>query len=332
MSTGETRSRPSRPAARRPKDRAPEERPLVITGISGNLGRLLARRLHTRFPIIGIDQRPFEGRPKDIMHYAIDARRRKAEDIFRHYRVRALIHLGLLHRPTRFGNLHRDFNVEGTVKLLEYCAKHGVPKVVLLSSAYAYGARPDNSNFLTEEAPLRGGEDYPEERALIEWDIYAQNFLWRHPDIECVILRPVHVVGPHVRNAPSNYLRLSHPPVLLGFDPMVQLLHEDDLIQAVLLSLEPGARGVFNIVGPGEAPLSSILAELGRQPVPIPHFLARPLLSRLWKLGVVNFPPGELPHLRYQCMVDGRRAREALGFRPQRSLRDTIRSLLEPTA
>jgi nucleoside-diphosphate-sugar epimerase len=37
----------------------------------------------------------------------------------------------------------------------------------------------------------------------------------------------------------------------------------------------------------------------------------------------------EFDFIRYVCMVDGRRAREELGFRPRFSLRETIRAVLE---
>jgi len=301
---------------------------VVIAGISGNFGRLLTRRLHTEYPIIGIDKRPFEGKPKDVTHYQVDARRRKAENIFRHGGIRAVVHLGLVHRPQPGRSLYRDMNVRSTVKLLEYCQAYDVPKVVLMSTAYVYGPGPENSNFLTEDTPLGGVADYPEMQALIEWDMYAQSFFWKYPEIETVILRPVHVVGPSVRNAPTNYLRLKSPPTLLGFDPMLQVLHEEDLIQAIMLALEPGVSGIFNIVGPGEVPLSAILKELGKKSVPIPHIMAKPVLKRLWRLGLSAFPPGELPHLQYQCMVDGQLARDVLGFRPRYNLRQTIRSVL----
>ena len=52
-----------------------------------------------------------------------------------------------------------------------------------------------------------------------------------------VILRPAHIVGPHVRNAPSKYLRLRVIPALMGFDPMVQLIHEEDVCRALVLAL-----------------------------------------------------------------------------------------------
>ncbi len=301
--------------------------PVVITGISGNLGRLLTKRLHADHSIIGIDKRPFDGKPKDVVHHRIDVRRRKAQDIFRRNKIKALIHLGMVHRPATGDKIHQEWNVGATFKLLEYCQRYKIPKVVLLSTAYAYGPQPSNSNFLTEDAPLGAGLEYPEMRALIEWDMFAQSFLWKHPEIETVILRPVHVLGANVRNAISRYLQLGHPPTLMGFDPMMQLLHEDDLIQAIFLAMEPGRRGVFNIDGPGALPLSAVLDTLGKSSIPVPHLLAEPLMKRLWKLGLIDFWPGDLPHLRYQCMVDGQRARDELGYRPMMDLKSTIQSI-----
>ncbi len=305
------------------------ESSIVITGISGNLGRLLTGKLYNLYRIVGIDARPFRGKPKDVVHYQVDVRSRKAEDVFRKQNVKSVIHLGLIHRPDPDLSRYREWNVRGTIKLLEYCQKFKVSKVVLVSTAYVYGANPSNSSFLSEDAPLLGSEGYPEMGALIEWDMHAQSFFWKHPEIETVILRPVHILGPHVRNAPSNYLRLKNPPVFWGFDPMVQVVHEEDFIQAIRLSLEPGRRGVYNIVGPGEVPLSVVLKELDHTPIRVPHFLAKPLLKRLWGLRLSRFPPGELPHLQFPCMVDGKRALDELGFQPKYDLRQTIRSVLD---
>jgi UDP-glucose 4-epimerase len=304
-------------------------RRVAITGISGNLGKVLARLLHTETSLVGIDRRPFPERPKDVEHHQVDLRRQKVEEVFRRCRPEALIHLGIVHDPrVPFAEAH-SFNILGTKKVLELCVRHGVRKVVVLSSADVYGPLPENSNFLTEEMPLMAAGRFSGVRDLIEVDMYAQSFMWKHPELEAVVLRPVHVVGPTVRNAPSNYLRLERPITVLGFDPMIQLLHEEDAALAMALALRPGIRGIYNVVGPGEVPLSRVLKELGRRPVPVPHPLARPLVSRLFEARLTSFPPGEVDHLQYLCAVDGSRAVRDLGFTPRHSLRDTIRSVLE---
>jgi UDP-glucose 4-epimerase len=165
-------------------------------------------------------------------------------------------------------------------------------------------------------------------RDLVEIDHLVSTFLWRAREVETVILRPVHIVGP-VHNAPSNYLRIERPPILLGFDPMVQLVHVQDVAEAISLALTSGRRGIYNLVGPGELPLSTVLKELGRQPYAIPHPLAKPILSAAFRLGLSSFPVAELDFIRYVCMVDGRRASAELGFRPQFSLRETIHAVDE---
>ncbi len=155
------------------------------------------------------------------------------------------------------------------------------------------------------------------------------SFFWKAQQCETVILRPVHILG-GVRNAPSNYLRLPYVPTLLGFDPMVQVIHEDDVVEAIACALEPGVRGIFNVVGPGEVPLSTILQELGRPTIPVPHPLAKPILTALWRGKLTSFPVPELDHIRFVCMVDGTRAREQLRFKPRHSLKETIRAVDTP--
>jgi UDP-glucose 4-epimerase len=309
----------------------PAARKVVITGIAGRFGRIVARRLHhdLGWHLVGLDRRPMHGKPKDVEHHQFDLRSKKARDVFRAGDVAALVHLGVMHDPrARPAELY-SWNIAGTTKLLEYCQAYRVPKVVLLSSANVYGPRPDNPQFLTEDAPLLAAQRFPQMRDLVEIDHLVSTFLWRARETETVILRPVHIVGP-VHNAPSNYLRITHPPVLLGFDPMVQLVHTDDVADAIALALQPGRRGIYNIVGPGEVPLSAVLGELGREPRRIPHPIAKPILQAAFRLGFSSFPVNELDFIQYVCMVDGRRASAELGFRARFGLRETIRAIDEP--
>ena len=300
---------------------------VVVTGISGNLGRTLTKLLHRTERIVGLDRRPFSGAPKDVELFQLDLRKKKAEDVFRIHDVKAVIHMGIMHDPRMSSEEHHSFNVVGTTRVLDAVAKYGVKKVVVLSSANVYGPSPDNSNFLSEDAPLMAASRFSGVRDLIEVDMLAHGFFWRHPDIETVILRPVHIVGPTIRNAPSNYLRLRYPWMLAGFDPMLQLIHQEDAARAMVEALRPGLKGVYNVVGPGEVPLSAVLRELGRTPIPVPHPLARPLLGTLFRYRLANFPPPELDHIQFLCMVDGSRWATDVGWVPEHSMKDTIRSV-----
>ncbi len=311
----------------------PSEPAVVVTGICGRLGRRVCRLLHRETRVVGIDRRPFPDKPKDVQHFEVDIRRKKTQDVFRPNAngtptVAAVVHLGVMHDPRASAAEHHSWNVSGFAKLLEYVQQYKVPKLVVLSSANVYGPQPDNAQFLGEEAPLLGGQRFPEIRDLVEVDMLAQSFFWKNPDTETVVLRPVHILG-SVHNAPSNYLRLPVIPTLLGFDPMVQVIHEDDVVNAIRLALRPGVRGIFNLAGPDPIPLTRLVKALGKPTLPIPHPLGKMMLRRLYKLRLSSFPEPELDHIRYVCMVDDRRAREELGYSPRKGLEETARAVEE---
>ncbi len=300
---------------------------VLVTGICGRLGKLLVRELHRETRVIGIDRREFPDAPKDVVHHRFDVRRKKTRDVFRNGRVRAVVHLGVMHDPRSSHRVRHSWNVVAFQKILEYMAQYSVRKLVVLSSANAYGPQPDNPQFLTEEAPLLGSQEFYAIRDLVELDMLAQGSFWKNPEVETVILRPCHILG-EVRNAPSNYLRLEHPLTILGFDPMVQVIHERDVVGAIKLALRPGVRGIFNLRGPGELPLSHLLTLAGRKPRAVAAPIARMALSQLFRFRLASFPAPEIDHIRFGCMVDDTRAREVLGFTPRYGLEAAIAAAL----
>lgn len=305
---------------------ADSEGSIVVTGICGRMGRLLARRLHRTGQVVGIDRRPFVGKPEDVVHHRFELRRRQAKEIFRSGGIKAVVHLGTMHNLRESDKVHHSFNVVGFQKLLSYLSQYRVPKLVVLSSATLYGPSPDNPQFLTEDAPLLGAQEFSQIRDLVEVDMLAQGFFWKHPDVETVILRPCHILG-RTRNAPSNYARMERPITVMGFDPMLQVIHERDVIEAIVLALRPGVRGVYNVRGPGEVTVSRMIRMLGKKPTPIPGPLLKGVLSRLWSYRAGGFPTPELDHLRYICMIDDTRARSELGFEPRFTLTETLRAI-----
>jgi UDP-glucose 4-epimerase len=327
-------AQPAVPAVREPKaDPVTGTRPkpapegaVLVTGICGRLGKLLARELHRTEQVVGVDRRAFPDRPKDIVHHQLDMRRKKMKDIFRGRNIRAVVHLGIIHDPRRSDRERHSWNIVAFQKLLDYMSQYEVPKLVVLSGANVYGPQANNPQFLTEDAPLLGAQHFGGMRDLVELDMLAQSFFWKHPHTETVVLRPCHVVG-RVHNAASNYLRLERPVMVMGFDPMMQLVHEKDVVRAIQLALRPGVRGIFNIRGPGEMPLSRLIRKAGGRPRVVPSPLARVALDQLWKLRLSSFPAQELDHLRYVCMVDDSRARAELGYEPVHSIERVLRDV-----
>ena len=304
---------------------------VVVTGISGRLGRLLAQELHRRVPVVGIDRRPFAEAPKDVQMHRIDIRSRRCEDVFRTNQIDAVFHLNIMHNPRRSAEEHHTFNVMGTQQVLEYCVHYKIPKLVVLSTANVYGPHPRNQMYLTEDAPLMAIERDVGVRDLVAMDMLVSAFFWQHPEIETTILRPVHICG-SVHNAPSNYLRLPRIPKLLGFDPMVQVIHEMDVVKAMVATLEGTARGVFNVTGPAAVPLSAVLSELGKPVIEVPHLLFEPMVKYFYRARFWSFPYPELDYLKYGCVVDGSRIRKELGFESERSIKEIVAMFRTPAA
>jgi UDP-glucose 4-epimerase len=287
----------------------------------------LSRVLHRQRKVIGIDRRAFVDPPGDVEHHQLDIRSSRAREIFRHG-VSAVVHLGVMHDPHESSVEHHDFNVVGLQKVLEYVDTYKIPKLVLLSSANVYGPRPDNPQLIREDAPLLGAGPFSDIRDLVELDMLVSAFFWRHPSTETVILRPAHILGT-VKNAPSNYLRLDVVPTLLGFDPMMQVVHQRDVIQAIERALGPGVRGTYNISGPEPLALSKAIQVLGRRVLAVPHSLAKAAVKNLFRFKLTKFPAPELDFIRYVCMVDDSKARSELGYAPAHGLEATLRAVDE---
>ncbi|MEE2960473.1 MAG: NAD-dependent epimerase/dehydratase family protein [Myxococcota bacterium] len=297
---------------------------IVLTGISGRFGRRVANRLHRVHEVIGVDRRPCPGLPKGLIHHRIDIRRRSAENIFRQDEIDAVVHLGVVHNFRVSSEELYVRNIIGTETLLRYVSQYKVKKLILLSSGDVYGPMPTNSHYIHEDAPLMASQRFPETRSIVAVDRAIQSFFWRHHDIETVILRPAHIVGPNVRNAPSRYLRLRIIPTLAGFDPMVQLTAEDDLIGMIEGALKPGVRGVINLASTEPVPLARILKIVGKPTLPVPHPLFKAFLERAWRYRMTSFPAPELDHIRFNAVLDTSRSEDILKVPPERTLYDIV--------
>lgn len=315
---------PGGPAPRRGAE--PGEK-LLITGIAGGQGRLIARRVADLFHVAGVDRAPWDGAPPGVNMHVVDLRKRKFEDVFRTERPDAVVHLAFVRHFQAAPEVRHEVNVLGTKRVLEYAIANGVKRIVVLSSSYVYGALAENPYYVNEEYPLNVSRTYPEIRDLTEVDSLVTTFLWRHPEVTTTLLRPVNTLGYYVHSTMGGYLRRRYVPTIMGFNPMTQFIHEEDVAEAVALALQTGAHGVFNVAGPGAVPLKVAIQETGGTAVPIPETVVRAVFGRLFRLGLFPTPLGAMNFLKYPCTVDGRAFARATGFNPLFTLEDIFASV-----
>jgi UDP-glucose 4-epimerase len=300
---------------------------VLITGISGGQGRLLARRLLESYEVCGVDRVAWEGRPRGVTVHVVDLRKKKFEDVIRTELPTAIVHMGFIRHFRADPRERHDVNVIGTKHLLDHCTHYGVQKLIVISSGYVYGAFPENPFYMDEDQPLSASRSYPEIRDLVEVDTLASAFIWKYPHVRTAVLRPVNVLGYFVHSMIGEYLRQRRVPTIMGFDPMMQFIHEEDVCEAIALALEHGLQGVFNLVGPGEVPLHVAIRETGGTPVPVPEPMLRLWYGRMWRFGMTAYPPGAIDYLKYPVTLSGKRFVDATGFRPLFGLEETFQSV-----
>lgn len=287
---------------------------ILITGIAGGLAKITAGLLAKRHPnikITGVDSRAIEldYQKENIKTVQIKYSRSSFERLFRENKFDAVLHLGRVShaKANPMGSLERrlDLNVMGTKRIMDLALRFGIKKNIILSTYHVYGALADNPVFIDEESPLRASIKYPELRDVVEMDLFATNWMWRNKDkIETVVLRPCSIIGPNIKNAMSLYLTSSYAPIGMDFNPMFQFIHEYDMANIIIRSLESIPTGIYN-VAPNKEVISIKEAKkiIGQPSLPVPLVL----LEQTVKL--LNFPFWKFPrylvdYIKFSCIID----------------------------
>ncbi len=252
-----------------------------------------------------------------------DAAARIAE-IFSAESVDTLVHVGFLDSPSRNTAWAHELESVGTLHVLNACRERGVKKVVLASMAALYGPHSDNPNFLSESHPLRGLRGTPFLADKIDAARQVEAYARDVQDACVTVLRFAAVVGPTVESYVTRWLSGRMVPTLLGFDPLLQCVHEVDALAALRLAVQRDVPGVFNIAAPGVLPASTLIKLAGRTSLPIPHFMLHRMTALLWLAGVSDVPAPMLRYLRHLCVADGELAQRELGFVPAYSTREAV--------
>jgi UDP-glucose 4-epimerase len=301
----------------------------LVTGIAGALAQRVGGDLARRgYQVVGVDYRPLAA-PLDFATevYRANYNKTKIEDIFRRHQPTLVLHLG------RVGNLKErmakrfDLNVIGSRKVMDQCLRYGTRRLVVLSTFHIYGAHPHNHIPILEDEPLRAGPDFPQIADAIQLDNQALLWIYRHPQVETVLLRPTNVVGTDLGNAMSKFLRQLTVPTVLGFNPMTQFIHADDLAAAVVAAALGQAVGVFNLAGQGSMPWKTALVIAGCRQVPVPSSLAFTLLrgALLARPLFRTFPPYLINFFKYPCIISDEAFRAAFDWQPTVGQEEAIR-------
>lgn len=303
---------------------------IAVTGSNGFFGRGLLRTLEADDRVgrvIALDVRPPEQAHAKTSWFKMDLVHPRSAGQLHKLLTSAdvVVHTAFLARPTHQGGWAHELETLGTRNVIAAVEGAGVRKLILRSSTFCYGASPHNPAYLDESSPLDGGRLSTFIADKVEAEEQVARFANKHPDRVVTVLRFAPLVGPTGDTLASNYLRKRVCPTLLGFDPLLHLLHENDAIDATAhAALNVDARGAINVAPQGVIPLSSAIRLAGNRPLPVPGNVLRASSDALWTVQIGLFPPGLIDFLRYPMVAATGLMRERLKFEPKYDVRTTI--------
>jgi UDP-glucose 4-epimerase len=114
-------------------------------------------------------------------------------------------------------------------------------------------------------------------------------------------------MGPRFSDRVVRYFDRPIVPTMLGYDPLLQFIHEEDLLRVFEAAVLESHPGVFNVVGRGVLPLSTLIALAGKRTLPLPPPLLYRFVSVLSQSQTGDRPAGFWDYLRYLWIADGER-------------------------
>src|SRR5437879_262476 len=299
---------------------------VLVTGVSNPLGAEVARRLsphvHHLFgcyvgdPVSALEE-------MDFVH--ADTRLSVIGKLVRQLHIDTVVHLAVMvDSPHDERSIH-ETDVIGTMNLLVGCAAPSSPvrKLVVKSSQAIYGAGPNDPSFFSEDMINWDRIASGVTRDLLEMEQLVSEFALRNESCDVTVLRLGYRVSEDTSLA--RYLSLPIVPTFAGYDPRLQLLHEDDAAEAIIRSVVGAHPGAFNVAGDGVILLSQAIGIMGGRAAPVLPPYGR-WLSRLGlkALAGVQLPAHLADILSFGVVMDCSRLAPELGWRPAYSTRQTM--------
>jgi UDP-glucose 4-epimerase len=312
---------------------------VVVIGATGNVGTSLIGALGDDpdvTSVLGIARRVPRWQPPKVEWSKADITRDDLVPLVRGAEV--VVHLGWLLQPTRNPILTWRVNVLGSARVFQAVARAGVPALVYASSVGAYSPGP-RQGAVDESWPTDGWPNaaYTREKAYVERVLDA--FELEHPHIRVVRMRPGFIFK---RSSATGQRRLFAGPLLPGglvrpgLVPVIpdlpglrfQVLHADDAAGAYRRAITTPVRGAFNLAAEPVVDVAALARLLQARTLRVPVRLARAALAAAWRAHLVPVSPDLLDAVMRLPVMDTTRAREELGWTPQRSASDALSELL----
>ena len=311
-----------------------ETRRVLVTGLATYWGGRLAQALESFEQIdaiIGVDSVDPTRELERTEYVRVTNQHSLLERIVRAAEIDTVIDTRLVVNSLMASpRVAHENNVIGTMNILAACTGSDSPvrKFVFKSSTHYYGAEQDDPAFFTEEMTRPHPPHTGLERDIVEAEQAVSEYAQRNPDVATTILRCANVLGPDVDTAFTRMLQLPMVPMVLGFDPRIQFVHEDDVVHALEHAAFHVAPGIYNVAADGVLALSEVIDLVGKVAAPVlPPWGTGIATGSLRRLGF-RIPVEVVNQLRFGRGVDNRLFK-GTGFEYGYTSREAVMKLSE---
>ena len=241
-----------------------------MTGVSNPLGAEVARRLAPHVPhLFGCDLKDPISALEEMDFVHADTRHVAIGKLIRQLNVDTVVHLAVMvDSPNDERSIH-ETDVIGTMNVLAGCSAPSgrVRRLIAKSSQAIYGSAPTDPSFFSEEMTNSERPASSVTRDLLDMEQLVSEFALRNDACQVSVLRLGFRVSEDTTLA--RYLSLPIVPTFAGYDPRLQLLHEDDAVEVIVRAVLGEHPGVFNVAAGGVVLLSQAIAIMGGSAAPI---------------------------------------------------------------
>ena len=293
---------------------------VAVTGGSGQLGTLVLRRLCASPGITRVVS--LDLRPPLVVHEKLEAVHADVRDpdLGRHLAgCEALVHLAFI--VTKYASRARmdEVNVEGSKNVFRAALGAGVAWIVYSSSVAAYGVVRGHPSPIVEDTPRRfqDGFAYSANKFLVE--AFLDEIEAERRDVAICRLRPAILAGDRMDHPLGAQVRAGRMPDP-GGSPL-PYVWDEDVADAVILAVEKGARGAFNLAADDLLPAGAIAEHAGLQRVAVPRRVlvalahASPWLSRTGLVEAID--PAWVENDAGPFVISSEKAKRELGWSPR---------------
>jgi UDP-glucose 4-epimerase len=297
-------------------------RRVLITGVARHLGGRLAQILSASPEVevvVGVDTTAPKADLGRTEFVRADIRNPIIAKVINTERIDTVMHMNLIATPERAGGrtAMKEINVIGTMQLLAACQKApSVRRLIVKSSTAIYGSSPRDPALFTEESPPRGAPSGFAKDA-VEVEGYVRGFGRRRPDVALTVLRFSNFIGPSLESSLTRYLSLPVVPTVLGYDPRIQLCHEDDALEVLRLAALTDRSGIVNVAGEGQLLLSQAIRRAGRLWIAVPPPAVTITGDLLRRAKLIDVSPEQIRFLEHGRVADVTKLRESFGYHAQ---------------